>query len=212
LKTPDIAALLIDPSIITIKLSPNHRANYFSRHCFGSKILEHSTELNAITSTIKNKHDYNKFENPVDILKIGLLDIWVENADRNPSNTNILLKEEENGFNLYSIDHALTFSSRNFIDLNPLLELGVSENDSILYTSLAQEVFKFALKDDIQLLKHINEYFDSALSNCHENFLYITSNIPEDLGLSAECISALESFLFSESRNKLVFTEFCRRF
>jgi hypothetical protein len=173
--------------------------------------LEPSIELTTIT-TISGKRDYNKYENPVDIVKIGLFDIWVENDDRKPSNTNILLKEEENGFNLYAIDHAFTFSTMDFVDLNPSLELGVSENDSILYTSLAQEVFKFALKDNIQLLKHINEYFDSALSNCHENFLYITGNIPEDLGLSAECISALERFLFSESRNKLVFTEFCRRF
>ena len=211
LKTPEIVALLIDPSIINIKLSPHHKKNYFSRTCFGSKILEPILELNAITS-ISNKYEYNKFSNPVDLLKIGLFDIWVANDDRKPSNTNILLKEGENGFILYAIDHAFTFSSMSFVDLNPSFEPEAPYNDSILDTSLAQEIIKIALKEDIHLLKYINEYFDSAVSICHENFLYITDNIPKDLGLSSQCISALERFLFSKSRNKLVFTEFCRRF
>lgn len=211
IKTPEIAALKVDSGIIKIPLSPNHKRNYFSRHSFGSKILDPVVVLDAIMS-IDTKHDYNKFENPVDILKIGLFDIWIENDDRKPTNTNILVKNDGNGFNFYAIDHSFTFSSMKFIDLNPVKDLGVSYNDSILYSDFTQSVYNLLIRNRKKLLDELKDYFIDSVTNCQNNFNYITNNIPKDLGLSAQDISAIKKFLFSKARNKRVFTEFCRRF
>lgn len=211
IKTPEIAALKVDSCIIKIPLSSNHKSNYFSRHSFGSKILDHVVVLDAIMS-IDTKHDYNKFENPADILKIGLFDIWIENDDRKPTNTNILVKNDGNGFNFYAIDHSFTFSSMKFTDLNPVQDLGVSYNDSILYPDFTHSVYKFLIRNRKKLLDELKDYFIDSVSNCQNNFNYITDNIPKDLGLSAQDISAIEKFLFSKYRNKRVFTEFCGRF
>ncbi len=182
LRTPEIAALKIDPAIIKIPLSHNHKNSYFSRHSFGSKILKPVTELEAIMQ-IENKHDYNRFENPVDVLKIGLFDIWIENDDRKPSNTNILIKNDENGLNFYPIDHSFTFSTMKFQDLDSSV-ISVSFNDSILYTKFAQSIFQFIIKNNKGWFDQIKDYFLMSVSNCQKNFTYITNNIPKDLGQS----------------------------
>lgn len=211
LKTPKIAALLVDPKSIAIQLSPHHRSNYFSRTCFGSESLDKSFDFNTLLS-LSSKYDYNKYKSPDDLLKLGLFDIWIENDDRKPTNPNLLIKDTGIGFDFYAIDHALTFSSLEFTDLNPDLALGVSFKDSILYTDLAQNVYNHSTKSISNWFEQINTYFYLSISNSKSYFQKIIDSIPKDLGFSSQCSDSLFKFLFSDTRNKFVFEEFFRRF
>lgn len=211
LKTPPIAALKVDPNFIGINLSPHHKSEYFKRTCFGSENLESSSDFISLLS-LSSKYDYNKFSAPLDLLKIGLFDIWIENDDRKPTNPNLLVQETGTGFDLYAIDHALTFSSMKFTDLNPALDLGVSYNDSLLNTDLAKSIAKYAFKGSSNWFEQINSYFYNVVNNSNVFFNKILESIPEDLGLTDDCYSSLFNFLFSESRNKRVFDEFLGRF
>lgn len=153
LKTPEAAALRLDRGTINKSLSPFHNSSDFNRTCFGSKVIPTNFEFSAIIKLI-TKHDFNRFANPVDFLKLGLFDIWVENDDRKPSNPNLLLSDEDNGFEFYAIDHAFTFSSMEFTKLKPSIDLGCSFNDSILLTDFSKSVLSiFTVAIQIGLMK-----------------------------------------------------------
>jgi len=211
LLTPEVAVLEIDQDVIAFKLSEKHNSDSLLKSCFGSKIVSPVSDFSTIIS-LSSKHDFNKFVSPVDFLKIGLFDIWVENDDRKPSNPNLLIKNDSNGFNFYAIDHCYIFSSQNYGNLNPNLELGVSFNESILYTDFANKVYKYILKEKTNGFDELNNYFNLSITKCKNNYQLISDNIPQDLGFTRSCKDSLYSFLFSDSRNKNVFTEFQRRF
>jgi len=211
ISSPDANILIVDPSIIDRTLSSNHKKEYFKRSCFGSKSVMDSTEF-TVAMSLSSKHDYNKFKRPDDILKIGLFDIWVENDDRKPSNPNLLIKNDDQGIEFYPIDHAFIFGTRKYTDLNPSLDLAVSFNDSILYTDFAQKVYEYTLKDNSDWLVEIREYFYLAIDNCKINYKAIIKSLPPDLGFTKKDGESLFDFLFSDERNKKVFTDFSGRF
>lgn len=211
LKTPSIAALIVDPKSIHLSLSAHHKSNYFDRTCFGSESLDNSFDFFTLIS-LSNKYDFNRYKSPDDLLKLGLFDIWIENDDRKPTNPNLLVQDSGIGFDFYAIDHALTLSSLKFTDLNPALDLGVSFNDSILYTEIAQIIFFHSVKSKNNWIDGINDYFYFAISNSKSFYNKIINSIPGDLGFSSACSESLYNFLFSDTRNKLVFDEFLGRF
>jgi len=211
IKTPETTALKLDRGIIHKSLSPFHNASDFSRTCFGSKVIQASFEFSLIIDLI-TKHDFNRFANPVDFLKLGLFDIWIENDDRKPTNPNLLISDEDNGFEFYAIDHAFTFSSMEFTKLKPLHDLGCSFNDSILFTDFCKSVFKYIYRGNPNWFDAMKEYFYLSIENCKNNDQTIMENIPADLGFDDSNQTALFNFLFSEPRNKKVFSEFRGRF
>ena len=95
-------------------------------------------ELNNFIEA-KNKASQKRVLNSDDIFKIALFDLWVENEDRRPTNNNILLCPDKRGLILNAIDHAFTFSKLNFNELT-YNTLNFSDNDSILYSTLAKSI------------------------------------------------------------------------
>lgn len=78
---------------------------------FGSLFKTSSTELELYNNKFKNKHEYNKFQNPIDFLKIGVFDYWIGNMDRRGSNPNILISHTDDGkFEFLPIDHTQAFA------------------------------------------------------------------------------------------------------
>jgi len=211
IKTPETAALKLDRGIISKPLSPFHNNSDFNRTCFGSKAIPASFEFSPIIDLI-TKRDFNRFSNSADFLKLGLFDIWIENDDRKPSNPNLLLSDEDNGFEFCAIDHAFTFSSMEFTKLKPLLDLGCSFNDSILFTDFSKSVFKYICRGNPNWFDEIKEYFYLSIEKCKNNYQTIIEDIPADLGFDDSSQTVLFNFLFSESRNKKVFSEFRGRF
>lgn len=88
--TPDIASVKLDPSLLLNgNYSDFHKPHFYEHLTFGSKWVEDGLEM-AEYIRVQNKVALRRFNNPLDIIRIGLFDIWVENTDRKPTNNNIL--------------------------------------------------------------------------------------------------------------------------
>ena len=205
--SPDIAALSVPGDLlrecdfITIR----EKRLIGDGICFGSQLITDTIELNDFL-VAKNATAKKKILNPEDILKIALFDIWVENDDRKPSNNNIILDVYNKGLMLYPIDHAYTFSSLEFSELT-YTSACFSDNDSILYSPLANSIVKkTAFKADFRT--KLEEMFYLCIENAKLFFTKIVSNIPDSLEFTDEDKLNLYNFLFSKERNIQVWQEF----
>ncbi|RKE04435.1 HipA family kinase [Marinifilum flexuosum] len=208
LNSPDISAIKVDTNILPETLSQYHKLYFYEHVTFGSKRLDNVIEMNNLIN-IDGKADLNKFENPEDLIKLSLFDIWVENDDRKPTNPNVLFDFSEKKIKIVAIDNAFTFST---MDYDSLYIEGVSQsfNDNLLYSNFVKSICKYLLKQN-GWTNYIKDYFYLCIQNCKENFNEITENIPNELGLTDDLKEHLYSFLFNENRNKLVLTDFYSR-
>lgn len=168
---------------------------------FASLFFEEATELNQLFE-FKGKVALKNIRTKEDLIRLALFDIWVENDDRKPSNSNVLLKASENLFDIYAIDHAFTFASVGLDNLY-IGALSFSDNDSILYSELGKELVRNCEIND-NWLKDFEQYFYLCIQNCRENFKAITEKIPETYQLTVNEINCLQQFLFDDKRNKEV--------
>ncbi len=206
IKTPDIAAIKVEQDILSGNLSHFHKPHFYNNICFGSKKMNNIIEMNNFIE-IHRKADFNKFENPYDLLKLCLFDIWVENDDRKPTNPNVLFEIGEK-INIIAIDNAFTFASMSYTDLYQINgQVAQSYNDNLLYTDFVKEIVKY-LSKQINLTEDIRKYFYFCIEKSKENFNTIVENIPESLGFTEDLQNLLYDFLFNEKRNKQVLLKF----
>lgn len=124
LPTPEIALVEItENSYLNEDLKRNRSFISPGVICFGSKDLKNAqlvTELDKIQS----KEDFELFENPDDLIRIAIFDLWVGNTDRGkgsiqyspgPSNNyNLLTSSEEGKKKIFAFDHGFTFEGEKF--------------------------------------------------------------------------------------------------
>ena len=206
--TPDIAAITLDPKLIPLNFSDRHKKQFYNQICFGSQSIKDAIDLNEFFNATK-KPEFKKFYNPEVLFQIALFDIWVENDDRKPTNNNVILQPIEGRFNILAIDHAFTFSSMKYEDLNPDL-ISSSYNDTILLSHFGQSVKK-RTKRSKQWIEEIKENYYLCIRNCQQNFKEISKCIPKHLGFDLRLQGTLHNFLFNEKQNREVFTEFTTR-
>lgn len=208
ISTPSIAALSVSPDLLVNSsiLSRRDKVLIGDNICFGSRLIPYAVELNDFIEA-KNKTSQKRIFNTEDIFKIALFDIWVENEDRKPTNNNILLDPNKKGFILNAIDHAFTFSTLNFNELN-FPPLNYSYNESILYSTLAKSIIDNT-KLNREFYTKSEEMFYLCIQNIEDNFSKIVDNIPENLDFSEDDKTILAEFLFNKERNVLVFQEYC---
>lgn len=175
IRTPDISIVTVDKSIIPNNLSHHHKPHFYNNLTFGSKQISNTVEMGQYLNITK-KADYNKFRDPMDFIKLGLFDIWVENDDRKPSNTNVLFDISGDKIDIVAIDHAFTFTTQNY---NQLLinDICQSYNDNLLHTDLVKEIVKYAKKQK-GFSDSIKDYFYFCISKSKENYNDIVINIP----------------------------------
>lgn len=205
--TPEIAAIKLLPERLPEDLSQWHKKHYYNTVTFGSKSVPNSTELNKFVE-VQGKVDIKKLVSPEIIVKLGIFDIWVENTDRKPSNSNILLVQNSKMLEIWAIDNAFTFDSQNYTNLY----MGITNtyDQSILYTDFAQTVIKLYAKNQ-NWHEMVREYFYICIASCQQNFDKIVNNLPKELEFDDKLQKALSNFLFNETRNKQVFEEFLTR-
>ncbi|NDV14912.1 hypothetical protein GO009_02645 [Muricauda sp. TY007] len=202
--TPGCAILKIDSSLV-VGYSNNHQARFYNYSSFGSRVLPKKLDLNEFT-VAKNKSVFNKLCNPIDILRIGLFDLWVSNDDRKPTNQNLILSIDDGGkYTITAIDHAFIFETLPYQDLNPK-HFSPSINDHIILSDLAKIVKRYTNIDE-SFVKSEREYFYFCLEESLKNFEKIINNIPIDLGLNNDLTNFLSQFLFNQERNEKVFAE-----
>jgi hypothetical protein len=209
INTPPISAVKLDPVIFQKEMNHHHQARYYKNNiAFGSMEMPDVHEMNSF-SEISSASDFKKYKRPIDLIKIALFDIWVENTDRKPSNPNILFRYVNDKISTYAIDHAFTFDAMSYEDLF-VKGVSMSFNENLLQHNAVKEIIKRMLKDK-NFSSSMKEYFYLCIEKSKENFNEIVDNIPDSLGFSLELQNALKAFLFNENRNNEVFTNFCSR-
>lgn len=208
---PEFAAITLNPELLKGRnFSDFHKAHFYQNITFGSRCLDMVVEMGP--QRVRNKYDLKKFKNPNDLLKIGLFDIWIENTDRKPTNNNVLFSITGNQLTINAIDHAFTFDSMSYSDLNTEYIVN-TYNDNILETDMANDILHF-LKKDPGWHNWISQFGDKyylCIENCKQNFDSIVKYIPDELGFDIVLSKYVSDFLFNEGRNKNVFTEFLSR-
>lgn len=190
------------------ELSKYHKSIYYDTLCFGSELIENAIDMNDFLIGNK-KHQYNDFENPLDVLHIALFDLWVENDDRKPTNYNLIYVQETGKFKIIPIDHAFIFSTLKYIDLDPN-SFYPSDNEYILLSDLGLLIKKHYKKNDtfVQLER---DYFYFCIAECEKYFNTFTEEIRNIYDFSDENIFSLKHFLFNKERNEKVFDEYLYR-
>jgi hypothetical protein len=210
--TPEFVSIKLDPVLLSSgTYSEFHKPHFYNNITFGSRWLEEGLEM-AEYIRVHNKVGLRKFKNPLDIIKIGLFDIWVENTDRKPTNNNILFSASENHLIINAIDHAFTFDSVKYSDLN-VNYINNTFNENILETSLAKDIISLKQKepDKEVWIDDFKENFYLCINNCQQNFETVVRYIPAELGFDRDLSQFIRDFLFNDKRNKMVFSEFLSR-
>lgn len=210
LKTPNIAILDFPKDLLLPEYSKSHHDPvFYEKPIFGSKWEKDAFDSNKFFN-LKTKYDIRDFNNPLDVFKIGLFDIWIENDDRKPSNQNILFQEDENQkFNIIPIDHCYIFSTMNYQDLLPENFCPIF-NENLLVTDLAKSLKK---------TKHKNrnwdtedkDYFYLCISNCEKYFDEIIRYIPVEWNFTEVDTKSLKNLLFDQERNKKVLADYLEK-
>lgn len=203
--TPEIASLSLNKSLTESQVFKSDKSLSLSSVYFGSKHIESTVDVNQLF-TAKSKATYSKILNPGIILDIALFDIWTENDDRKPTNYNLLFVPFLKGLKIMAIDHAFTFASLPFIDINQE-RVSFSDNDSILNIPLAKSIIK-RLNINSEWINKAEEKFYLCVFNSKENINQIFESIPAEFTLNQDEQDKIEGFLFSKERNKIVFDQF----
>ena len=185
-----------------------NKAIYYKNTCVGIELLENATEINGLLDKSIDEIPID-FDDPLSLLKLGLFDIWVENDDRKPSNANLLIFENAaKTLTLLPIDHAFTFNSEAHRNLNPEW-ISSTYNQSILNTRLAQTIAK---KQRNFIENDVKMFFFEQIKHCEAHFDDIISSIPAEWQLNQQDFAQLKAFLFNETRNNNIISEFQSRF
>ena len=142
------------------------------------------------------------FHRPLDLVKIGVFDLWVGNFDRKPDNPNILLSNRADGlFDFSPIDHTAAFAYQpNHRRVRDAL-LTRDPQKCILAHSFVRAIAKFTSPKKISALQHdIQSGMSVALANAD----FIGSQVPPDWGLSQKAKDHLKQFFADSVRNERI--------
>ncbi|WP_338792013.1 HipA family kinase [Bernardetia sp. MNP-M8] len=189
-------------SIISPK---NKKLSYYKSLCFGSEFLKNAVDINNFGLDY-GKSFFDKLDNPLDILRIALFDIWVGNDDRKPTNYNMLLVENSKKYKAVPIDHSFIFETLSHSFLNPDFFEG-KINDHLLEANFGYLVKKqFEINE--RFIESEENYFLVSLAACQKHFSNFASKLQNQFHFSDKDITKISLFLFDETRNRKVFEEY----
>lgn len=182
------------PEYKFVKLKPEHipdeiaseflKTKQVIQPVFGALYLQYARDIDNYFATLNNEPSFiSTIQNPFDLLKIALFDIWLSNEDRNFNNYNLLLNPKEEGNYFYVIDHEKCFNSN-------VLKYGVyhiSFNETILDTEVCEMVLNHkplsATENYVQELE--KEYY-ICVQQCKEMLKNIVEEVPKSWGIDIE--------------------------
>lgn len=205
---PDQAIVIFNDILIEQYLLDNNGINKkytdfkFDNHYFyGSKFLPYATEIELYNISLKNKHDYNKYQNPLDLIKIGIFDKWIANMDRRSDNPNILIDNSEAKYRFIPIDNTQSFANQNEYKSLRIPIMDTVNNKSILYSPITKSISSFAnSKKYSNLAKEFTENIEKSIDLIEP----ILENIPSEFGLSRKGKDKVKEILSNEARNKKI--------
>lgn len=174
----------------------------FDNHYFyGTKFLQTATEIELYNLSLKDKHDYNKYQNPLDLIKIGVFDRWIANMDRRSDNPNILVDTSTPKFSFVPIDNTQAFAYQSQYKALNLAIMNGSNQKTILNTPIVKSIYNFADRNKISNLgKEIADNIDETVANIDSVF----EKVPTVFGLSKAGKNKIKEILSDKERNKAI--------
>jgi hypothetical protein len=198
--TPEIALVkLTEGSFDSKDLKANKRYAKPNIICFGSKEVKYANLVTGV-EIIEGKRDFNQFANPLDLLKIAIFDIWVDNNDRGRNNNyNLLLAPHSFGSRFIAFDHAFCFGGLN--GLRIFNETWAPTDYQKLITTQYFKSFREYFNK-----KEVVEIVDKLLSLQHNELEFTISaafaQIPQQWEVDAQLSVKILRYLTNESRMK----------
>jgi hypothetical protein len=175
---------------------------------FGVKEVQNTMEIEQYIKGLRLRKEFNLFNQPLDLIKLGIIDMWLGNKDRKPKNPNILITNAYSGkFDFVPIDHCACFGYQRAYKTVNSSHLYLPDNESILSTGLAASILSFAKKRD---LIELPEIIMSSISECIEKSDLILNQIPSEWGFSKKAKENIIFVLSEPERNKSLSTSFIR--
>ncbi|RZK27576.1 MAG: hypothetical protein EOO61_23240 [Hymenobacter sp.] len=210
--TPDTALLTVPPEIFPTFPAAAHSAiRYLQRPAFGSKLI-----AGAIDSSDFIQHgspaELASLTNLDDLLWISLFDAWVSNDDRRASHHNLVVAPDlligKGKFKCWAIDHAFTFNSQPFeqLDYN---ETCFSYNINLSQAAAAQATLnQWQERRPLWWESELKDGHYLRIENCRQQFAHICGLLPEPYQLSEAEQTHLFYFLFCRKRISSLWDEF----
>jgi hypothetical protein len=208
--TPEIALVQLTENSFDAKdLKANKRYAKPGIICFGSKEIPHADLVTGI-GVIESKRDYNQFTNPLDLLKIAMFDIWVDNTDRGKNdNFNILIAPDTFGSKFIAFDNAFCFGGVN--SLRTFNELWLPTGSyKLIRTPYFKAFRKYFDKNEVK------EIVDNLLCLHSNEIEFIISDvfkqIPQEWQVETKLDERILRYLTNENRlqltKQIVFSHF----
>jgi hypothetical protein len=205
---PEPAIIKFDNILIEQHLAEGNTINkkyrdfkFNNHYFFGTKFLQSTTEIDLYNLSLKDKRDYKKYQNPLDLIKIGVFDKWIANMDRRFDNPNILIDTSIEKFRFIPIDNTQAFACQNDYKALKLAVMDTVNNKSILNTPITKSICSFA---DPKKFSNLDKEITANIENTIDLIEPIFENIPSDFGLSKKGKAKIKEILSNKERNKSV--------
>jgi len=192
INTPEIALVNIVPNSFNQTQIDKNKL-YFKPDviAFGSKEVSNNIMLSKQES-IRDKHSFNSYQSPLDLIKIVLLDLHIDNRDRTEENFNLLITKER-PWQIYAIDHFYCFGGSTHLGKFDS-KLLVNPDHTILRSNFFRQMMDYIQLSEIQ--KSVENYFylcnpNKIIAIVDEVFSYI----PSEWAISTGLNKRLKSFL-----------------
>lgn len=207
LNVPDFCLMSFDNDVLqeyikeNEKFSSRYTTAHFSTLFFASKEVPNVVEFDQYIQMLKTKSEFKLFNYPMDLLKIGMFDLWVGNKDRHSGNPNILISQSGSKFNFFPIDHSAAFAfATDYKQVNKIF-LHLPENFRILCAPFIKSITKFV---DTNLILSLQNEMLQGFDNVLSNIDFIFNQVPSDLGFGKKSKAHLKNILSDYERNKLI--------
>lgn len=139
--TPEIALVEITQGALNTKIL-QHNKRYLQPEiiAFGSKEIPGADIVKKI-EVITKKTEFNKLQNPDDLIRIALFDLWVENADRWEDNLNLITSSVDKRLQFNAIDHGFAFGG-----LQGMNTFGPRDNVSLSKKLITSQYFRHIIQ------------------------------------------------------------------
>ena len=165
----------------------------------GRANVDYDTLDNTGRFHIGSKWDFNRYDDPRELLRIAIFDVHVNNMDRNEMNYNILVKYGSKK-NLFAIDHFATFGGtqwRGSIDPD---RMEAETGNKLLTSPFFRQMAKHF--PDGTFKKELDDYFylcnDELKALARETF----DRLPTDWSPSGDLKERVPFFLTHDERNQ----------
>jgi hypothetical protein len=205
---PEPAIIKFDAILIEQYLAEGNAINkrytgfkFENHYFFGTKFLQSTTEIDMYNLSLKGKRDYNKYQNPLDLVRIGVFDRWIANTDRRSDNSNILMDTSTEKFRFIPIDNTQAFACQNDYKALKLAVMDTVNNKSILNTPITKSICSFA---DPKKFSNLDKEITANIEITIDLMETIFENIPSNFGLSKKGKAKIKEILSNKERNKSV--------